>query len=456
MADHSSLKALAKDLSGELIEPSDSSYDQHQTAFYDEFNQRAPRAIVRVAHASDVTRAIGFARDTGLGLAVRAGGHSALGHSSIDDGLLLDLSALTEVDMDVDGRTAWAGGGVLAGDYTKSTGEHGLVTPFGDTRTVGVSGLTLGGGVGFLHRRLGMTIDNLLAAEIVTADGEVRVIDAENEPDLFWAIRGGGGNFGVPTRLNVRLHPIGNVVGGMMILPATAELVARFVTASQEASDDLSVVAGVAVAPPLPFLPEEVHGKLIVMGFMVHSGDADVAERELGRFRSLATPLVDAVEPMRYPEIYEDGEPPHPAAMSVRSVFSDALTVEDAGEAIDALTSATADMSVLQIRVLGGAMARVPDEATAFGHRNRAMILNVAAAYQDPGRRLEHEAWVGDLSSRLANGKPGAYLNFLGDDSPDAVRAAFPQATWERLVDVKTKYDQDNVFASNHNIPPRN
>jgi len=455
MINHPSLQALAEDLFGEVIEPSQASYDQHKTAFYDGFNQRAPRAVVRVADAADVARVIGFARDTGLGLAVRAGGHSVLGHSSIDDGLLLDLSALSDVDMDLDEGAAWAGGGVLAGDYTKVTAEHGLVTGFGDTPTVGVSGLTLGGGVGFLHRKLGMTIDSLVAAEIVSADGEVRVIDAENEPDLFWAIRGGGGNFGVLTRLKFRLHPIETVVGGMMILPANADLVAEFVTACQEATDDLSVVAGVAVAPPLPFLPEEVHGKLIVMGFMVHAGDAGVAERELGRFRSLATPLVDAVKPMRYPEIYEDGEPPHPAAMSVRSVFSDALTVEDAGAAIDALTSATADMNVLQIRVLGGALARVPDDATAFGHRNRAMILNVAAAYQDPARRPEHEAWVGDLSSRLSDGEPGAYLNFLGDDSPEAVRAAFPPSTWERLVDVKTKYDQDNFFSSNHNIPPR-
>jgi len=456
MTSHSSLQALSKDLAGELIEPSQPSFDQPATAFYDEFNKRVPRAVARVADATDVARVIGFARETGLALAVRAGGHSALGHSSIGDGLLLDLSALRDVEVDLDGRTAWAGGGVLAGDYTKVTAEHGLVTGFGDTPTVGVSGLTLGGGVGFLHRKLGMTIDSLLAAEIVTADGEVRLIDSENDPDLFWAIRGGGGNFGVVTRLKFRLHPIDAVVGGMMILPATPGLVAEFVTASQEATDDLSVVAGVALAPPLPFLPEEVHGKLIVMGFMVHAGDADTAERELGRFRSLATPLVDAVEPMRYPAIYDDGEAPHPTAMSVRSVFSDALTVEDAGSAIDALTSSTADMSVLQIRVLGGAVARVSEDATAFGHRDRAMILNVAAAYEDAGRRPEHEAWVGDLSRRLAGGKPGAYLNFLGDDSPDAVRAAFHPETWERLVEVKTKYDQDNVFSSNHNIPPRN
>jgi FAD/FMN-containing dehydrogenase len=455
MTNQSSLQTLAKDLAGEILEPSQPSFDEHKTAFYDEFNERTPRAIVRVADAADVGRVIGYARDTGTGLAVRAGGHSALGHSSPDGGLLLDLSRLDSIEVDPDWATAWAGGGVLAGDFTKTTGEHGLVTGFGDTPSVGVSGITLGGGVGFLHRKLGLTIDSLLAAEIVTADGETRVVDEENDPDLFWAIRGGGGNFGVLTRMKFRLHPIDAVVGGMMILPATPGLVADLVAASQEASDDLSVIAGVAVAPPLPFLPSEVHGRLIVMAFLVHAGEPDTAEREVGRFRSLATPLVDGVQAMMYPEIYGEEEPPHPAAMSVRSVFSDGITVEDAGAAIDALTSATADMSVLQIRVLGGAVARVPDDATAFGHRSRAMILNVAAAYQDPGKRPEHEAWVSDLSNRLAAGTPGAYLNFLGDDSPEAVRAAFPASTWERLVDVKTKYDQGNLFSSNHNIAPR-
>ena len=456
MTNHSSLHALAKDLTGEVIEPAQPSFDSHKTAFYDEYNDRTPQAIVRVADAADVRRVIGYARDTGSGLAVRAGGHSVLGHSSPDGGLLLDLSGLAAIDVDPERATAWAGGGVLAGDYTRATGEHGLATGFGDTPSVGVSGITLGGGVGFLHRKLGLTIDSLLAAEIVTADGETRVIDAENDPDLFWAIRGGGGNFGVLTRMKFRLHPIDAVVGGMMILPATPELVTEFVAASQEASDDLSVIAGVAVAPPLPFLPAEVHGQLIVMAFMVHAGDLATAEREVGRFRSMATPLVDGVQPMSYAEIYGDEEPPHPAAMSVRSVFSDGFTVEDAGAAIDALTSSTADMSVLQMRVLGGAVSRVSDDATAFGHRSRAMILNVAAAYQDPGSRPEHETWVSDLSNRLASGTPGAaYLNFLGDDSPDAVRAAFPQSTWEQLVDVKTKYDQDNLFSSNHNIPPR-
>ena len=455
MTNESSLRALANDLTGEVIEPTHPSFDQTKTSFYDEFNDRKPLAVARVADAADVARVIGFSRDTGVRLAVRAGGHSMLGHSASEGGLVLDLSAIGGVDLEVEKRTAWVGGGVLAGEYTRVTGEHGLVTGFGDTGSVGISGITFGGGVGFLHRKLGMTIDSLLGAEVVTADGEIRTIDEGNDPDLFWAIRGGGGNFGVATRLHFRLHPVDTVLGGMLILPASPALVADFVSVSREASDDLSVVAGVAMAPPLPFLPPEVHGELIVMAFMVHAGSPETAEREVGRLRSLATPLVDGLETMRYPEIYADEDAPHPAAMSVRSVFSDDLTIEDAEAAITALTSSTADMSVLQIRVLGGAVARIPNDATAFGHRHRAMILNVAAAYQDPGQRPEHDAWVEDLGEHLAGGSPGSYINFLGDDSPDTVRAAYPPATWQRLVDVKTKYDQDNLFSSNHNIAPR-
>lgn len=449
------MTALGRDLTGDVIEPSDAHFEQHETAFYGEYNQRKPLAVVRVADAADVAKTILFARDNGIDVAVRAGGHSVLGHSSSDGGLVIDLSPLKSVEVDVEGASARAGGGVLAGEYTERTAKHGLVTGFGDTPSVGIAGITLGGGVGFLHRRLGLTIDSLLGAEIVTADGEIRMIDEANDPDLFWAIRGGGGNFGVVTNLLYRLHPIQTVVGGMLILPATPRLIADFVTAARESSDHLSVIGGVAVAPPLPFLPVEVHGELVVLAMMVHAGDADEAEVEVGRIRKLATPLVDGLQTMQYPDIYAAEEPPHPTAMSVRSIFSDEFTLDDAEMAVEALTKSTADMSVLQIRVLGGAVARVPVDATAFAHRQRAMILNVAAAYETPERRPEHEAWVNAASTRLQRGEAGAYINFLGDDSAAAVRAAYPEVIWERLVDVKTKYDQDNLFKSNHNIPPR-
>lgn len=456
MSLQSSLQSLQQEISGEVIVPPDTSNFGDHEVFYGEFRKRRPTALVKPASASDVSAVVSYAQDSGTELVVRAGGHSILGHSSIDGGLVLDMSRLNDIEIDVDGGTAWARGGVLAGEYTTAAAQHGLITGFGDTPTVGVAGLTLGGGVGLLHRRLGLTIDSLLGAEIVTADGQIRQIDNENDPDLFWAIRGGGGNFGVVTRLHFRLHPIDTVLGGMLILPATPQLIADFVEGAQEASDDLSVIGAVALAPPMPFLPEHVHGELVVMAIMVHTGESEMAEAEVGKFRKLATPLVDGLQVMPYAAMYEaEGGPPQPEALSGRSVFSDAFGLDQAEAAVGAIHSSTADMSVVQIRVLGGQVARVPSNATAFAHRDRAMIVNVAAAYEDTTRRPDHEAWVDALAGQVQVGPPGAYLNFHADDSEQAVREIYPGETWERLVEVKTKYDQTNLFSANHNIPPR-
>jgi FAD/FMN-containing dehydrogenase len=455
MSAKSDLSLLRGEVVGEVIEPSDESYEANDV-FYKEYNERRPLARVTVANVSDVSTVIGFARDNGVDLAVRGGGHSVLGHSTTEGGIVLDTSVLKDVDIDVEGASAWAGGGVLAGEFTARAAEHGLVTGFGDTGSVGVTGLTLGGGMGFLHRKLGLTIDSLLGAEIVTADGETHRIDETADPDLFWAIRGGGGNFGVVTRLHYRLHPVDSVVGGMLILPATPQVIADLVALAIDASDDLSVIAGVMVAPPMPFLPEEVHGQLVVLALMVHAGHPTAGEIEVDRFRRLATPLHDDLGVMPYAGMFpgEEGGPPQPVAMSVRSVFSDEFTVSEAEILVDALRSSTASMTATQIRVLGGAVSRVPNEATAFAHRDRAMVINVAAAYENASRRPEYEAWVENLSGRLRNGEPGSYLNFLGDDSGPAVRQVYPGSTWDRLVEVKSKFDADNIFRSNHNIPP--
>lgn len=451
-----SLRALDSALAGDVVEPSHERFAETRHAFYGEYERHEPHAIAQVADASDVARVVVFAQDHALPLAIKAGGHSILGHSSPKAAMVIDLSRLKGLDIEVEDRTAWAGGGLLAGEYTTEVAKHGLVTGFGDTPTVGITGLTLGGGVGFLHRKLGLTLDSVLGAEIVTADDEVRLIDEEHDPDLFWAIRGGGGNFGVITRLHYRLHPLGDVLGGMIILPATPRVVTDFVDLTREASDDLSVIGGVAMAPPLPFLPEEVHGQLVILGLMVHAGDPDTAELEVGRFRKLATPLVDTLQVMPYPAMFEgEAGPPQPYAIAGRSFFTDDLTVEDAEAGIDGLRTSSAPMSVIQVRVLGGAVARVPNDATAFAHRSRPMILNVASAFEEPGQRPEHEAWVTALRERLQRGERGANPNFHGDDSVEAVREIYPGETWERLVEVKTKYDRDNVFAMNHNIPPR-
>jgi FAD/FMN-containing dehydrogenase len=274
---------LGADLTGRVIGPRDPAYDDARRVFSGAVDRR-PAAIVRVADAADVAHVVSFARETGLELAVRSGGHSSAGHGVSEGGIVLDLADLRALEIDVQGRTAWAEGGLTAGEYTATAGAHGLATPFGDTGSVGIGGITLSGGVGYLVRKHGLTIDDLLAAEIVTADGRLRHVDAETHPDLFWAIRGGGGNFGVVTRFKYRLHPVNTVVGGMLMLPATAEVIASFIAEAEAAPEELSTIANIMPAPPMPFLPSEHHGRLVVMGMLAYAGDAESGRAAIARF----------------------------------------------------------------------------------------------------------------------------------------------------------------------------
>ena len=243
---------------GPVITAADPGYDDARQVVPGGIDRR-PLAIVRVADADDIAQVLRVARETGLPLAVRSGGHSVAG--VVDDGLVIDLRDLDELEIDVEGRTAWAGPGLTAVEYTTEAGEHGLATGFGDTGSVGLGGITLGGGIGFLVRAFGMTIDSLLAADIVTADGELLRVDASSHPDLFWAIRGGGGNFGVVTRFQLRLHPVEQILGGLLVLPATPETVAGFIAAAEAAPETLSTIANVMPCPPMPFLPAELTGR---------------------------------------------------------------------------------------------------------------------------------------------------------------------------------------------------
>jgi hypothetical protein len=445
--------ALADKLKGRVISPDDADYDKARTVFYGNVDRR-PAAIVRVADADDVARVIRYARESDLEVAVRGGGHSLAGYGVNDDGVVIDLSELNGLHLDIDGRWAWADGGVTAGQYTVAAGEHGLATGFGDTGSVGVGGITLSGGVGFLVRKHGLTIDSLLAAEVVTADGDLVYTDANNEPDLFWAIRGGGGNFGVVTRLKFRLHEVKSVVGGMLILPATPEVIEGFVAESFAAPDELSAIGNVMKAPPMPFLPPEVHGKLVVMALMAYAGDADEGAKVVDRFRALAEPMVDMIRPMAYPELYPpDQEDYHPVAVT-KTMFANGIGPAKAETIVERLGSSTAMMAVTQLRVLGGAMASVPADATAFAHRQSRMMLNVVAMYERPEEHDGHEAWVDGLAAELHDGDDGAYAGFLADEGSDRVRAAYPGTTWDRLAAVKAAYDPDNVFHLNQNVPP--
>jgi FAD/FMN-containing dehydrogenase len=448
-----SIPGLRDRFDGRVIGPDDPDYDQARKVFYGKFDRR-PAAIVRPADAAEVARVVGLAAETGLELAVRSGGHSLAGHSSSDGGILLDLSAMTALDVDLEDRSAWAQTGLTAGAYTAQVGAYGLATGFGDTGSVGIGGLTLGGGVGFLVRKHGLTIDSLLAAEVVTADGRVIETDQDRHPDLFWAIRGGGGNFGVATRLKFRLHELSSVVGGMLLLPGSAEVIEGLVAVAEAAPEELSAIANVMVAPPMPPLPPAAHGRLVVMVLLAYAGDAEAGERAVAPFRALAEPLADMVQPMPYPGLYEPAEGIEVVEESARSTFLDAVDRAAAEAVVEHLQASTAPMAVAQLRVLGGAMARVPAEATAFAHRDRPIMAAVGAVYPHAADRPTHDAWAEGLAAALRrDGDGGVYVNFLSDEGPDRVRQAYPGPTWDRLVEIKRRYDPGNLFRRNQNIP---
>jgi len=439
---------------GHLLRPEDDGYDEARTLFYGGFDRR-PALIVRVKDPTEISHVIALARERGLELAVRSGGHSVAGHSSTDGGIVLDLSEMKDLELDVEGRTAWAQTGLTAGEYTTAAAAHGLATGFGDTGSVGIGGITLGGGVGYLVRKHGITVDDLISAEIVTADGELLRVDAETHPDLFWAIRGGGGNFGVATRFQFRLHEVDEIVGGMLVLPATPEVLASFVAEAEAAPEELSAIANVMVAPPMPFVPTEVHGQLIVMAMLVYAGgDVETGERTIAPFRALAEPIVDMIKPMPYPEIYPPDEVDfHPTAVS-RTMFIDTIDRDVSRSILEHLRASDAPMRVAQIRVLGGAMARVSADATAFAHRSSRLMVNLAAFYEGEEERAARETWVGNFAAALRQGDGGAYVGFLGEEGEERVREAYPQPTWDRLAEIKGRYDPTNLFRLNQNIPP--
>lgn len=443
---------LPTDIAGRIMRPEDDDYDATRQILSGAYDRR-PAAIVRAVNADDVARVIRFARETGTELAVRAGGHSNAGHSSTEGGIVLDLRDMDALEIDPDSRTAWAEGGLTAGKVTSALAEHGFAIPFGDTGSVGIGGLTLGGGVGYLVRRYGMTIDNLLAAEVVTADGELLRVDADQHPDLFWAIRGGGGNFGVVTRFQYRLQPLDGIVGGMLVLPATPETVAGFIAAAEAAPEELSTIANVMSAPPMPFLPEEAHGTLVILAMLAFSGDAADGERALAPFRALAEPLADMLRPMSYPEMFPPEDPDYHPTAAATTMFLDHVGRDVAETILRHLEASDATMRVAQLRVLGGAMSRVPADATAFAHRSSRIMVNLAAFYGADDRE-QREAWVAGFARALGQGDAGAYVNFLVDEGPDRVRAAYPGATWDRLAEVKATYDPTNLFRLNQNVPP--
>lgn len=446
------LAHLERTFDGRLVRPDADGFAELTAR---EFAARddPPVAVAQVRTTAEVAAAVRAAREDGLAVAVRSGGHSYAAHSAGPGGLVLDVRALDTVSIDPDALVGHAGGGATAGAYSRAAGERGLATGFGDTGTVGVAGITLGGGIGFLSRRDGLTVDNVLSAEVVLADGSLVTVDAEHHPDLFWALRGGGGNFGVVTGLTFRLRPAGVVTGGMLVLEPTPERLAAVNQAVLDAPDGLSAMINLLVAPPAPFFPASLHGKPIMMVLVCWSGPAEEADAALAPLRALGEPVVDDIGPHPYTDMLQ-GPPPSPQPLhpAMRTGFADRLDERWAATAIEAVTSART-FAALNLRPMGGAIARVPAEATAFAHREHAVMASVAAPTPDPAALPAVQAWADDVAGRLGLSGAG-YVNFMSAAAADDVAAAYPGAVLERLRAVKRTYDPDNLFRYNHNVAP--
>ena len=448
------LAAFAAGISGTVIGPADEGYDQAREV-HNATVDRRPLCIVQAVSAADVARTVVFARETGLELAVRGGAHSLAGYGTSEGGIVLDLGQMKGLHIDPARRLAWAQAGLRAGEYTAAAAAHGLATPFGDTGSVGIAGLTLGGGIGWLVRKYGLAIDALVSVEIVTADGRIVIASATEHPDLFWAVRGGGGNFGVVTRFQFRLYPVSTVLGGALFMPPTREVLRGLESAAANAPEALTTISFLMPAPPAPFIPEAIHGQMTLAVMFVYDGDPEAGQAALAPFRALATPMAELVMPMPYVGIYEmlkDAEQRTPA--SHRSLFLDSLDDAAIDTILEHMAAPSSPVAMTQIRILGGALARVPTDATAFAHRDAKVMVVIITPFEDLAEAPVHAAWTHGFFEALRPRATGVYSNFLEVEGEDRIHEAYPQATYRRLADVKRRYDPTNLFRLNQNIAP--
>jgi FAD/FMN-containing dehydrogenase len=450
------LVELAARLRGRLITAASPEYDEARRVINFTVD-RHPLAIVRATDAQDVAEAVTYARDQALPLTVRSGGHSLATLSVIEDAIVIDLSQMAGISIDPETRIAHVQPGATSGDLATAAQAHGLALSTGDTHSVGFGGLTTGGGIGFMVRSYGLTIDNLLAAQVVTAAGEIVTTSVDERPDLFWAIRGGGGNVGIVTEFVFRLAPVAQILGGEMLLPATREVLRGYLDYATAAPDDLTTIANLLYAPPAPHVPQDRVGELVLSILVCWTGDVAAGERAIAPLRALAEPVADAIAPMPYPEIYRfTAHQAEPHAASIRMMFADELSDESLDAALAAMERASSPFSLIQFRGLGGAMARVPDDATAFAHRQRRYFVAIIALWLDPSEdEAKHAAWTAALWQAIRHERCGVYVNFLEREGLERVKEAYPPATYDRLAAIKQRYDPGNLFRFNQNIVPR-
>ncbi len=452
------VEELREAIRGRVLRPSDEGYSDACRIWNGAFDDRRPALIVTCSGAADVIAAVGFARSNDLTIAVRGGAHSIAGFSSVDDGMVIDLSEIHSVRVDPDARRAYVGPGAVWGDVDHETQAHALATTGGLVSSTGVAGFTLGGGIGWLMRKYGLACDNLVSADVVTADGRLVHASETENADLLWGLRGGGGNFGIVTQFEFALHPVGPMLyAGLIFFSAAddAQLMRVFREWAPDAPEEITAALNLTTAPPLPVVPEDWHGRKVIALIAVSTGPLDEAEAHFRAFRDAAEPVADLLGPMPYTAMQTLIDPLWPKGIHAYFKATNLARLDDA--LIESVSqqheTAPGPQCEIHIHQMGGAVARVGEDATAFSERDMPYVLNAVTGWQDPDDAVAHTRWARAVIEAAAASSTGrAYVNFLGDS--EAARTSYGPHTYARLEALKREYDPTNVFRLNQNIEP--
>jgi FAD/FMN-containing dehydrogenase len=452
------IQELRDSLRGELLLPGDDGYPEAKAVWNGAHDDAEPAVIARCTGTADVIAALGFARAHDLAVAVRGGGHSVAGLSTSDGGMVIDLGPMRNVRVDPAARRAFVGPGAVWGDVDHESQQFGLATTGGLVSGTGVAGFTLGGGIGWLMRRYGLACDNLVGADVVTADGRLVHASRDENPELFWGLQGGGGNFGIVTSFELALHPVGpEVYAGPLFLPADAagDLLRFYREWAPGAPDAITTAISLATAPPLPVIPEEWHGKKVAILIAVCAGPVEDGEALVRDLRTVAEPVADLIHPMPYQFIQGLLDPLWPKG--INAYFKAANLARLSDETIDSITALHQEtpgpQCEIHVHQMGGAVARVGRTATAFPERSMPFVLNAVTGTPDPAALGAHTEWARAVIASAKGDETGrAYVNFLGD--PGEAESAYGEDTYRRLVALKDEYDPTNVFRLNQNVVP--
>jgi FAD/FMN-containing dehydrogenase len=452
------IEKLKGKVKGQIVLPDDPNYNKVRE-IWNAMIDRRPAVIVQCAAADDVLPAISYARENGLEVSIRGGGHNIAGSALCDNGVLIDLSNMKTVSVDAQNRRASVEPGATLGDFDKAVQAHGLATPTGINSTTGIAGLTLGGGFGWLTRKYGMTIDNLASADMVTADGRKKHVSEDENADLFWAIRGGGGNFGVVTRFEFALYPVGpEILAGLLVFPLNQakQVLQKYREFVKSAPEDLNIWAVLRKAPPLPFLPENVHGKGVIVLAVFYAGDTKEGEKLIDPLRGFGDPYGEHIGAMPYAQWQQAFDPL--LTPGARNYWKSHNFTQLSDDALDSIIEFAGKLPSPQCEIFVGLIAgianRVPSDAMAYGHRDAKFVLNVHGRWDEAAQDKTCIAWARaffEASKPFASA--GAYVNFMTGDESDRVAAAYG-ANYSRLKEIKKKYDPENIFHNNQNIKP--